>query len=92
MDPARAVRAAEERYGPTPAALVEPLTGLADTLVASGQQAAAIEPLTRAVGILRRSAGLYDQRQYALLSQLTDLHSLLDRLGLPRRKVSERRR
>ena len=77
VDPVRAVRVAEERYGPTSTELVEPLAGLADTLVASGQQAAAIEPLTRAVGILRRSAGLYDQRQYALLSQLTDLHSLL---------------
>ena len=77
MSPARALRAAEERHGPASTELVEPLAGLAATLVASGQQAAAIEPLTRAVGILRRSAGLYDQRQYALLSQLTDLHSLL---------------
>jgi tetratricopeptide (TPR) repeat protein len=77
-EPARAaVQAAEQRYGSNDTALVEPLSGLADALVASGQPAAAIEPLTRAVGILRRNAGLYDQRQYALLSQLTDLHSEL---------------
>src|SRR5215216_489235 len=60
------------RRGPTDIALVEPLAGLADTLTASGQPSAAIAPLTRAVGILRRNAGLYDARQVALLSQLTD--------------------
>ncbi len=43
---------------------------------AAGQSTAAIEALTREVNALRRSGGLYDQRQYALLSQLTDLHSL----------------
>jgi tetratricopeptide (TPR) repeat protein len=76
VEPARAaVAAAEQHYGPTDTALVEPLTVLASTLIASGQPAEAIEPLTRAVGILRRNAGLYEQRQYALLSQLTDLHS-----------------
>jgi tetratricopeptide (TPR) repeat protein len=75
--PARAaIRAAEERYGSAAMELVEPLKLLADTLAASGQSAAAIEPLTRAVGILRRNSGLYEQRQYALLSQLADLHSL----------------
>jgi hypothetical protein len=73
---ARSVLAAEQQYGPTDSALVEPLASLADALIAAGQPADAIEPLTRAVGILRRNSGLYDQRQYALLSQLTDLHSL----------------
>jgi len=48
----------------------------ADALVAAGQREAAIEELTRAVNVLRRSGGLYDPRQYALLNQLTDLHSL----------------
>jgi tetratricopeptide (TPR) repeat protein len=72
----RAIHAAEARHGPTDIAIVEPLVGLADTLTASGQPSAAIEPLTRAVAIVRRAAGLYDERQYALLSQLTDLHSL----------------
>jgi hypothetical protein len=48
----------------------------ADALVAAGQRAAAIEELTRAVNVLRRSGGLYDPRQYSLLNQLTDLHSL----------------
>ena len=35
-----------------------------------------IAALTREVGALRRSGGLYDPRQYALLNQLADLHSL----------------
>jgi tetratricopeptide (TPR) repeat protein len=73
---ARNVHDAEQQYGPTDSALVEPLVSLADALIAAGQPADAIEPLTRAVGILRRNSGLYDQRQYALLSQLTDLYSL----------------
>jgi tetratricopeptide (TPR) repeat protein len=73
---ARALHDAEQQYGPTDSALIEPLVGLADALIAAGQPADAIEPLTRAVGILRRNSGLYEQRQYALLSQLTELHSL----------------
>ena len=72
----RAVDDAEQQYGPLDATLVAPLAGLADALAAAGQPADAIEPLTRAVNILRRSSGLYDPRQYALLNQLTDLHSL----------------
>jgi TonB family protein len=72
---ARAVHDAEQQYGPTDSSLVEPLTSLADALVAAGQPAQAIEPLTRAVGILRRNSGLYDQRQYSLLSQLADVYS-----------------
>ena len=48
----------------------------ADALVAAGQPAQAIEVLTRAVSVLRRSGGLYDPRQSALLNQLVDLHSL----------------
>jgi len=72
---ARAVHDAEQQYGPTDSALIEPLGSLADALIAAGQPADAIEPLTRAIGILRRNSGLYDQRQYALLSQLTDLYS-----------------
>ena len=73
---ARAVHDAEQQYGPTDSALIEPLGSLADALIAAGQPADAIEPLMRAIGILRRNSGLYDQRQYALLSQLTDLYSL----------------
>jgi hypothetical protein len=73
---ARAVHDAEQQYGPTDSALVEPLASLAAALVAAGQPADAIAPLTRAVGILRRNSSLYDRRQYALLSQLTDLYSL----------------
>ena len=73
---ARAVHDAEQQYGPTDSALVEPLVSLAAALIAAGQPADAIEPLTRAVGILRRNSGLYDRRQFALLSQLTDLYSL----------------
>ena len=61
---------------------VEPLTALANALSAAGQHAAAIEALTRAVGILRRSSGLYDERQYSLLSQLADLHSLSGDTGV----------
>lgn len=57
-------------------ATVELLVSRADALIAAGEPADAIEPLTRAVGILRRNSGLYDQRQYALLSQLTDLYSV----------------
>jgi tetratricopeptide (TPR) repeat protein len=75
--PARAaVLAAEQRYGATDAALIEPLAEFANALNAAGQRTMAIEQLNRAVGILRRSVGLYDQRQYALLSQLADLQSL----------------
>jgi tetratricopeptide (TPR) repeat protein len=48
----------------------------ADALVAAGQAGAAIEELKRAVNVLRRSGGLYDPRQSALLNQLADLHSL----------------
>lgn len=55
--------------------MVEPLAQLANALIAAGQRVAAIEQLNRAVGVLRRNVGLYDQRQYALLSQLADLHS-----------------
>jgi tetratricopeptide (TPR) repeat protein len=73
----RAIRSAEVEYGAADIALLEPLIGLADTLRATQQFDAAIEPLTRAVGILRRDTGLYDERQYLLLMQLTDLHSLL---------------
>jgi tetratricopeptide (TPR) repeat protein len=73
---ARAIHDAEQQHGPADVTLVEPLIGLANALVAAGQPAAAIEPLTRAVNILRRNGGLYDQQQYALLSQLADLHSL----------------
>lgn len=73
---ARAVHDAEQQYGPTDATLVAPLSGLADALVAAGQPTNAIDALTRAVNILRRSGGLYDTRQYSLLNQLTDLHSL----------------
>jgi hypothetical protein len=36
----------------------------------------AIEELKREVHVLRRSGGLYDPRQSALLNQLVDLHSL----------------
>jgi 16S rRNA G966 N2-methylase RsmD len=49
---------------------------LANSSSRRAQQAAAIEQLHRAVGILRRNVGLYDQRQYSLLSQRADLHSL----------------
>lgn len=73
---ARAVHDAEQQYGATDSALVQPLSSLADALIAAGQPADAIEALARAVGILRRNSGLYNQRQYALLSQLTDLYSL----------------
>lgn len=48
----------------------------ADALVAAGRPAEAIEVLTRAVNSLRRSNGLYDPAQSALLNQLADLHSL----------------
>jgi hypothetical protein len=37
---------------------------------------AAIAQLQREVNLLRRTGGLYDPQQYALLNQLTDLHSL----------------
>jgi hypothetical protein len=73
---ARNVHDIEQQFGPTDTALVEPLVSLADALIAAGQPSDAIAPLTRAVGVLRRNSGLYAQRQYALLSQLTDLYSL----------------
>jgi hypothetical protein len=40
------------------------------------EQEPAIQELKRAVNVLRRSGGLYDPRQSALLNQLVDLHSL----------------
>lgn len=40
------------------------------------EQEPAIEELQREVNVLRRSGGLYDPRQSALLNQLVDLHSL----------------
>jgi hypothetical protein len=54
----------------------ESATDRADALVAAGRPAEAIDALTHAVSLVRRSGGLYDPRQYALLSQLVDLHSL----------------
>jgi tetratricopeptide (TPR) repeat protein len=78
---AEALRLVELEQGSAAAALVEPLAGLARTRTAMRQFGDAIEPLTRAVTILRRSAGLYDARQFVLLSQLVDLHSLLGDLS-----------
>jgi hypothetical protein len=40
------------------------------------EEASAIEELKRAVTDLRRSGGLYDPRQFVLLNQLVELHSL----------------
>jgi tetratricopeptide (TPR) repeat protein len=48
----------------------------AAALAAAGHPAEAIDVLTRAVNSLRRSGGLYDTRQYALLNQLAELHSV----------------
>ena len=45
------------------------------------EQEPAIEELKRAVNALRRSGGLYDPRQSALLNQLVDLHSLQGDIG-----------
>jgi tetratricopeptide (TPR) repeat protein len=72
---ARAVELVEAQSGPGSLQLVEPLIGLADTLIAAERPKAAVEPLRRAVASVRRSAGLYDLRQYDLLLQLVDLQS-----------------
>jgi tetratricopeptide (TPR) repeat protein len=72
---ARAVELVEAQLGPGSLQLVEPLIGLADTLIAAERPKAAVEPLRRAVASVRRSAGLYDLRQYDLLLQLVDLQS-----------------
>ena len=55
--------------------LFEPLLELADAQASADRRRDAVESLQRAVGILRRSGGLYDGRQSELLLRLVDLHS-----------------
>lgn len=71
----RALALLESSTGHSSEELVEPLMGLTDSLAQMQRLPAAIDALTRAVAIVRRSSGLYDPRQYTLLEQLADLHS-----------------
>jgi tetratricopeptide (TPR) repeat protein len=72
-------RAAVELIGeggnPYSGELIEPLTELAEAQWLSAKHDDAIESLHRAVIIVRREAGLYDERQRALLLQLVDWRS-----------------
>ncbi|MGH8178027.1 MAG: energy transducer TonB [Steroidobacter sp.] len=76
----RAIDIIEQGAGALSIDLVQPLTGLANAQRASQQHQLAAETLRRAIGVLRRGAGLYDPRQYPLLIQLVDLHSELGEL------------
>jgi tetratricopeptide (TPR) repeat protein len=71
----RAIADIERQDGPASAQLVEPLAGYAQTQIGMHRPDAAIDTLRRAVGVVRRSAGVHDARQYPLLERLTDLYS-----------------
>jgi TonB family protein len=74
-----AIRMAESRPDLAPMELVEPLQGLARTLIATRQYDSASELLSRAVNIVRRDGGLYDLRQYAALEALIEVDGVLGR-------------
>jgi tetratricopeptide (TPR) repeat protein len=76
---ASAVDVMERNAGPLSLNLVAPLAGLGDALLATEQRAGAVAAWRRAVSIVRRSAGLYDVRQYAILEKLVDTQSLMGR-------------
>ena len=73
----RAIQLIEQRRTAITLELVEPLAGLADAQLAAQLEGEAAESLRRAVGILRRGAGLYDLRQYELLLRLVDVQTRL---------------
>src|SRR5688572_18900579 len=54
---------------------IGPLTERAEAEWRAGKHADAIDSLQRAVLVVRRAAGLYDERQRALLLQLVDWRS-----------------
>jgi tetratricopeptide (TPR) repeat protein len=70
------IESLEREVGTSSPQLIDPLVGLADALIARQQVAAAIEPLRRAINIVRRNSGLYDPRQYDLLLRVIDAQSL----------------
>ena len=75
---------------------IEPLVRLAETQIAARQLDDGIRTLSRAVEIVRRSAGQHDHRQYDLLRRLVDVQSLAGQLRsasaslLRMKRVSER--
>jgi tetratricopeptide (TPR) repeat protein len=73
----RAIQLIEQRRTALSLELVEPLAGLADAQFAAQLEVEATASLRRAVGILRRGAGLYDLRQYELLLRLVDVQTRL---------------
>jgi tetratricopeptide (TPR) repeat protein len=79
-----AIESIEQTSGPASAELIEPLTALGEVLVAMQQPAAAAETLRRALALVRRSDGLYAERQYALLLTLVDIDSAAGRLEAAR--------
>lgn len=74
-----AIRVAESRPESVSMDLVEPLQGLAHTLIATRQYDSASEQLSRAINIVRRDGGLYDLRQYGALEALIDVDGLMGR-------------
>lgn len=72
-----AIALQERETSVTSPTLIEPLVGLADVLIADQRPAAAIEPLRRAINIIRRSDGVYGPQQYDLLLRVIDLQSLV---------------
>lgn len=70
-----AIEQLERNVGVTSPELIEPLLALSNTLVEKQDLGRAIEPLRRAINIVRRSAGLYDLRQQPLLLRAVDLQS-----------------
>jgi tetratricopeptide (TPR) repeat protein len=76
----RAIQLIEQRQTALSLELIEPLAALADAQLAAQLEGEAAASLRRAVGILRRGAGLYDLRQYELLLRLVDVQSRLGEL------------
>lgn len=75
-----AMRVVESRPDLAAMELVEPLQGLARTLIATRQYDSASGLLSRAINIVRRDGGLYDLRQYPALETLADVDGLLGRI------------
>jgi tetratricopeptide (TPR) repeat protein len=72
-----AIQLIEQRQTALSLELVEPLAELAAAQLAAQLAHDAAASLRRAVGIVRRNAGLYDLRQYELLLRLVDVQSQL---------------
>jgi len=75
----RALALVEEAHGSLSAQLIAPLRGLALTYEGSGRNEFAVALLERAVGISRRSLGLFNPQQAELLLPLIDGYTALAR-------------